>query len=150
MTIRLYNNSSDARVLSKQITKLGSDITCRLTDECTVEDPSFKMTLSSDFLSANYLYVADWNKYYFIQDRTILNNNEIVLNCHIDVLMSFKDSLLNSQIVAERSSSDIDDYIPDTVVADRGTVKQYFRRITTTPFSLETNCYVLHLAGKRG
>ena len=148
MTIRLYNNTSDARVLNKNITKIGSDITCNPTDECTVEDPSSKLLIDNSFISANYLFVVEWNRYYFIKGRTILNGQHMLVDCHIDVLMSFRNAILSSQIIAERSSSEVDEYIEDNVVHDRKTIQQKFRRMETTPFSLTTNCYVLHLAGK--
>lgn len=148
MTIQLYNNSSDPRVLNKSLTAVGSAITCKLTDECTVEDPSFKMTLSSDYLTANYLKVSEWNKYYFITDRNIINGHEIIVNCHIDVLRTYRDAILNSEVICERSSSTENPYLPDNACADRGTIQQVFRKMSTTPFSKETNCYVLHIAGK--
>ena len=72
----------------------------------------------------------------------------MLVDCHIDVLMSFRNAILSSQIIAERSSSEVDEYIEDNVVHDRKTIQQKFRRMETTPFSLTTNCYVLHLAGK--
>ena len=148
MTIRLYNNSSDQRVLRKSISQVGTDMTVRLLDECTVENPSFKMAYDPKYLTANYIYVPEWDKYYYITSRNILNAAEIYIECHIDVLMSFKNAILKSKIIAERSSSFTNEYIPDDLCRDRGTVQQIFRRCSTTPFTHETNCYVLHIAGK--
>lgn len=148
MIIKLYNNSSDQRVLSKSISQVGSDMNVRLLDECTVENPAFKMAYDPKYLTANYIYVPDWGKYYYITSRNILNAAEIYIECHIDVLMSFKNAIRNTDIIAERSSSNVNPYIPDDVCRDRGTVQQIFRRCTTTPFTLQTNCYVLHVSGK--
>lgn len=148
MTVTLYNNSSDPRVLRKSISKLGSDLTVQITDNCSVENPVFRLALTDDKINANYLYVAKWKKYYYITSRDILNGKEVILNCHIDVLMSFKDSILNTDVICERSSSSKNPYLADDVCADRGTVQQVFRRSSSTPFSVTTNCYVLHIAGK--
>ena len=147
MTIQLYNTSSDQRCIHKTLSGVGSSITCKLKDECTVEEPSFKMAYNANYLTANYLKVTDWNRYYYITDRNIINGNEIIINCHMDVLMSFKNQILDSNIIAERSSSDINKFIADTACEDRGTVQQIIRKCTTTPFSHETKCYVLHIAG---
>lgn len=149
MTVQLYNNSSDPRVLRKTLTAVGTSFTCNMTDACSVENPSFRFELDSNKLGANYLYVSEWGKYYYITSRDILNNQEVVLNCHIDVLMSFKNAILNTEVIAKRSSSNTNPYLPDEVLADRGTVQQIFRKASTTPFSRETNCYVLHIAGKQ-
>lgn len=148
MTITFYNNSSDIRVLNKSISQVGEALSVQLTEEATVEDPSFKLTMNNSIINCNYLYVSEWDSYYFIRNREILNGNELVLNCHIDVLMSFKDAILNSEIIAERSASNNNAYIVDNLVGDRGTIKQYFRKVSTTPFSTETLCYVLSVAGK--
>lgn len=149
MTVQLYNNSSDPRCLRKNITALGSSLSVELTENCSVENPSFLLDINADKVNANYIYVGAWNKYYYITNRDIINGNQIVLNCHIDVLMSFKNAVLNTDIIAERSSSAINPYLPDEACADRGTIHQIFRRATTTPFSMTTNCYVLHIAGKQ-
>lgn len=148
MTITFYNNSSDIRVLNKSISQVGEPLTVQLTEEAAVEDPSFKLAMNNSIINCNYLYVTEWDSYYFIRNREILNGNELILNCHIDVLMSFKDAILNSEIIAERSASNNNAYIVDNLVGDRGTIKQYFRRVSTTPFSTETLCYVLSVAGK--
>ena len=148
MTITFYNNSSDIRVLNKSISQVGEPLSVQLTEEATVEDPSFKLAMNNSIINCNYLYVTEWNAYYYIRNREILNGNELILNCHIDVLMSFKDAILNSEIIAERSASNNNAYIVDNLVGDRGTIKQYFRKVPTTPFSTETLCYVLSVAGK--
>lgn len=148
MTITFYNNSSDIRVLNKSISQVGSPLTVQLTEEATVEDPSFKLTMNNSLINCNYLYVEEWNSYYYIRNREILNGNELILNCHIDVLMTFKSAILNSDIIAERSASNNNGFIVDDLVGDRGTIKQYFRKVSTTPFSTETLCYVLSVAGK--
>lgn len=148
MTITFYNNSSDIRVLNKSITQVGEPLTVQLTEEATVEDPSFKLTINNSLINCNYLYVSEWNAFYYIRNREILNGNELVLNCHIDVLMTFKSAILNSDIIAERSASNNNGFIVDNLVGNRGTIKQYFRRVPTTPFSTETLCYVLSVAGK--
>lgn len=151
MTVTLYNNSSDPRKLYKSLSALGSSLTCNVTAPCSVENPSFKLLIDSNnyVIKANYLYVSDWGKYYYITNREIQNNNEIILNCHIDVLMSFKDAIRNTDVVCERSTSNVNKYIPDEACADRGTIQQIFRKCTTTPFTRETKCYVLHIAGKQ-
>ena len=55
MTITFYNNSSDIRVLNKSISQVGSPLTVQLTEEATVEDPSFKLTLDNSIINCNYL-----------------------------------------------------------------------------------------------
>ena len=78
MTVTLYNNSSDPRVLRKSISKIGSDLTVQITDNCSVENPVFRLAISDDKINANYLYVGKWKKYYYITSRDILNGKEVI------------------------------------------------------------------------
>lgn len=148
MTIQFYNNSSDIRVVNKSLTAVGSPQTANFTDVVNYDDPLLKLDFDASFLGANYFYVSEWGKYYYIRSKDIIDGNFLYVTGHIDVLMSFKSALLNSQVIAQRSGSNSNAYIVDDYVGDKGTIKQYFRRASTTPFSTKTKCYVLSIAGK--
>lgn len=148
MTIQFYNNSSDIRVLNKYLTAVGTEQTADFTDVVNYDDPVLKLDMDSSFLGANYFYVKEWGKYYYIRSKDIIDGNFLYVTGHIDVLMSFKSAILNSEVIAQRSGSNANAYIVDDYVGDKGTIKQYFRKSSTTPFSTNTKCYVLSVAGK--
>lgn len=148
MTLQFYNNKSDVRVLNKSLTSIGSEVTANFTDTVNYDDPVLRIDLDESLLGANYFYVKEWEKYYYIRSKDIINGNLLYITGHMDVLMSFKSAILNSQIIALRSASNPNAYIVDDYVGDRGTVKQHFRKSATTPFSTQTKCYVLTIAGK--
>lgn len=148
MTIQFYNNSSDIRVVNKSLTAVGSPQTANFTDVVNYDDPLLKLDFDASFLGANYFYVSEWGKYYYIRSKDIIDGNFLYVTGHIDVLMSFKSAILNSQVIAQRSGSNANAYIVDDYVGDKGTIKQYFRKSSTTPFSTQTKCYVLSIAGK--
>lgn len=148
MTIQFYNNSSDIRVLNKNLTAVGTEQTANFTDVVNYDDPVLKLDMDETLLGANYFYVKEWGKYYYIRSKDIIDGNFLYVTGHIDVLMSFKSAILNSQVIAQRSGSNANAYIVDDYVGDKGTIKQYFRKSSTTPFSTQTKCYVLSVAGK--
>lgn len=148
MTLQFYNNHSDIRVLNKSLTAVGSEQTANFTDVVNYDDPELRLDMNNTLLCANYFYVKEWGKYYYIRNKDIIDGNFLYITGHIDVLMSFKNSILTSDVIAQRSASEANAYIPDDYVGDKGTVTQYFRKSATTPFSIKTKCYVLTVAGK--
>ena len=62
----------------------------------------------------NYAYIADFNRYYFIDDVS-WSQGIWSLSMHVDVLASFKEDIENSRQYVIRSASQSNPYIPDTV-----------------------------------
>ncbi len=52
----------------------------------------------SDLCSCNYLYIKEFNRYYFIEDISIFRTNLWRLRCHVDVLHSYS-SILNDRML---------------------------------------------------
>lgn len=145
MNAILYQNAGDPRQLNKAITQL-AEVNIEVTNECDIMSPSFKLLYNDRYINGNYILIPSWGRYYFISNKRILNGEEILIDCNIDVLMSFKNAILNSQCIASRSASRVDEYIPDSVVSDKGTVTYHTRRSGTNPFT--GSSYVLTVAGK--
>lgn len=61
--------------------------------------------------SHNYCYIEKLKRYYFIKNIEIKNNDTYSIELEIDVLMSFKDSILNSNchIVESEKTENIKD-----------------------------------------
>lgn len=147
MNLTFYNNTGDIRQLNKSITAVKSGVTAQVGYAVTLTDPSFVMDYDASLVNANYVYVAEWGRYYYVNNRTMLNGNQIELTCHVDVLMSFKDAILSSDCIAERSASKVNPYIIDNMVGDEGTFQTVYRRSSVTPFN-STGSYLLTVAGK--
>ena len=149
LVVKLYNNASDNRVVHKAITQIGTDRTCQITDNCDVTNPRIILDMKSGDISANYMYIADFNRYYYITGITILNGNQTEITGHCDVLMSFWNSFKNSQCTAGRSSSNYDEYIDDPMINIKDTYKTETRKLSGqfTPSRDGANHYVLTVGG---
>lgn len=149
VTVKLYNNASDNRVVHKAITQIGTDRTCQITENCDVTNPRIILNMNAGDISANYMYIQDFNRYYYITGITILNGNQTEITGHCDVLMSFWNSFKNSQCTAGRSSSNYDDYIDDPMVTIKETYRTESRRLSGefTPTAAGSNHYVLTIGG---
>lgn len=71
------------------------------------------MALTIPMLDANYCYVPDFNRYYFIDDVTLIANNVVQISCSVDALASNRTEILNSSQYVLRSASQYDGNIVD-------------------------------------
>lgn len=142
MNINFYN----AKIKKNEVNKtLGTAIvkTCSLKDGSSIEDPVLYMEHDATLLNCNYVYIPDFNRYYFVMGREIVEHTDFI-TLHVDVLMSFKTDILASVGTATRSNF-YNKNIPDKMVASLpGENIQY--RVLSSPISGEN--YVLILGGK--
>lgn len=54
-------------------------------------------------LSINYIYVKEFNRYYFVNDINISNRNIFIFQCRVDVLMSFKNDFMSLNALIYRN-----------------------------------------------
>lgn len=132
MTAILYNNTSDSREINKNLTEL-TTINITLYLDTNVTNPVFK--LKNFINNVNYMYVPDLHRYYYINNYTI-SNQCVYLHCSVDVLMSYKTELLNTECLISRSETDYNDNIVDTLAPitenTAYTVKNFGENIKTT------------------
>lgn len=102
MDITLYQTTSERERINKV---LGSYIamTGTLRGESSVINPSFLIEYSnpSDY---NYCYIPSFGRYYFITNITSIRNNIWRIDCSVDVLMSFRNEILNLEVIVSQNS----------------------------------------------
>lgn len=112
----LYFNKSDKRYMNKDIEAItydGSDhIDVEMKEDTSIIDPTFILRTQSKVLTANYIYVPNLNRYYFINDYT-LSHQRIYINCHVDVLMSFKKEIKQQNVIVARNERFFNMYLDD-------------------------------------
>ena len=92
-TIQLYKNNSDRRVLSKNIYAIGGVRECKfLSDNISISSPSLLLEYNPKYITerVNYVYIKDFSRYYYVTNMTVNTGGLCVLQCDVDVLMSFK------------------------------------------------------------
>lgn len=68
---------------------------------------------SGNIFKINYIYCQEFQRYYYVDDITILNNNLFAFNCSEDVLMSFKDDFLQLDAIISRNEYNYNNMIED-------------------------------------
>lgn len=90
----------------------------KFKEECNLTFPVFMIgTNSISYTSYNYVKVTFDNnqiKYYFINSFELGTNNCWYINCTMDVLATFKSSILAKSLYVLRSASDYDTNVVDT------------------------------------
>ena len=144
INIKLYNNKSANNVIAKSITQIVST-DCTLKENVDILKPELILKSTFSILKqCNYCYINNFNRYYYIDNIEIMRNEIFKLSLSVDVLMSFKDEILNCNGIIKRQTNDYNLYLND------GSLKVYQNpHIVTKPFpnGFTGSSYVLAIAG---
>ena len=114
MTITLYTVSDDPRVLNKT---LGSAITTAKTlsiyDSIDIVSPVFVLDYNANIVNATYLYCEELHRYYFINGISLDKGTRMILSCSIDVLMTYKNQLVNCKCCVLRNEHGLGETIDE-------------------------------------
>ena len=147
MTINMYINKSDPKKVYKNLQLLRENVTVKVWDDISIENPTLLVKLDSIVPSCNYVYIPSFNRYYFASLQ-IIEGNKAILSCECDVLKSFFDSCRNSPIIARRSTSSPDIRIEDDRVLKLKKPTIIYRKLGSGFTPSNSNNYILTLAGK--
>mgnify|MGYP003287671893 FL=1 len=112
LTVTLYNNGSPVEKIGKDLTN-GTDFNCLLKDATSILRPTIEVSSSSNLSGFNYMYIADFGRYYFIDDIVSTHNNRWEISAHVDVLETYKTQILANSAVVRRQQSQYNLYLDD-------------------------------------
>lgn len=99
MDIVLYNNNSENNKVGKDLTEAYT-LTGALRDITNIINPI--ITIESDPRDYNYLYISDFNRYYFITKIESIRTGLWRIYASIDVLESFKTEIKNLTAIIDK------------------------------------------------
>ena len=104
-SIQFYNNSSEPnRVDKTNFLTLTNTLTGTLRDECSLTDVSVTIQLSN-IPTFNYAYIPSFNRYYYVTDITSVRNDLWEISMSVDVLMTYKNGILNCSGFIDRNEN---------------------------------------------
>lgn len=112
MEIILYYNNSEKIKLDKELTQIGT-IEGRLFQNTSITKPSIMFDLDTAVFSANYLYIPQFKRYYFITDDVNVSANKWQIQARVDVLTSFKSAIRENTAIIERQENEYNLYLDD-------------------------------------
>lgn len=142
MTIILYNNSSAPNFVNKSITEVDR-ITGVLRNPASVTDPV--ITIERDNPTGfNYVQIPEYGRYYYVTGISMTNNMLLSLALHVDVLMTYRDSIRDMNAIIRRQENKFNLYLDDGIFKAYQNTKH---KIIKLPYGFTEYSYVLALAG---
>ena len=107
-------------------------------NDVDVKNPIFTVntTNTNIFNTVNSFYIPAFSRYYFLESFNILRTGMVEIRAHVDVLSSFKDSILQNSCIVKRGENLFNAYLPD----EKQKKNQYTRqqiKIMSTVFSAQ-------------
>lgn len=99
-----------------------------IIDGCSILTPSVRVRNVSSIKECNYVYIPSLKRYYFVDDLFFDSNTSTVLKLKVDVLMSHRAEILNTEQIVTRQENNYNLYLNDTMYKvynkDRITLKK--------------------------
>ena len=117
MYIDTFINYSDNLKLNKNIEAVEANVNVVLKDSTDILRPVIRLSMRyygtpSKPAYFNYCYISEFGRYYFVKNRTYAQQYlEVALE--VDPWMSWLSYLNDVEVIANRSSSRFDLYLPD-------------------------------------
>lgn len=111
MTITLYKNESEKNKINKILTSVVS-VTGVLRDSSSIINPEIVIEYNNP-TGFNYCHIDSFNRYYFVNNITVISDKLIKLSLKVDVLESFKTSILSQNIIVDKSTNKVNNYLHD-------------------------------------
>lgn len=138
MEIKYWTNFSK-RKNSTLTPSSGTALQVRLKDNCSIINPVIESAALP--VNANYIYIADFARYYYVTNVVYKTNTIKEFSCEVDVLSSFKTAIGSTNARIAFSSTGWDKNIADTRMTTE-TTKLKYERHGSTVFEDE-GCYIL-------
>ena len=144
MLVNFYKNQSANNVINKSLDLLFTFENVIFKDDTNIIDITLETTFNIDIYKSNYIYISELDRYYFINNIT-LSQQSMFIECHIDVLMTYKTDLLQLTATVTRQENRFDTYLKDDEYLVEG-----YNRVQTIPFNTSFDngeCYILLVNG---
>ena len=114
-SVTFYTSTANVDALDKSggLTAIGTATTVNAPHRIDTLAPVLTVAYNSDLYAANYMYVPDFGRYYFITSIATDTAGRMVINGRVDVLYSWKNAIENVACTVVRSESSGVTYVPD-------------------------------------
>lgn len=149
MEIKLYTTKSNRRSLTKKLTHIAT-VSGTIKGANELHEPQF--IINNRPIDFNYCVIESnpFNAYYFLKNEPTLDSGgHLILTLEKDLLMTHRNEILASFCIAERSTTNFNNYIPDNYNVTTSQKRFSFAKF---PFTFDTSeegkHYVLTIGGK--
>lgn len=147
ITVKAFQYNSPNHFINKQLIDVAT-YTGNLREETSVLDPVFDIETSSDLSQMNYIWINELHRYYYVTNIVSVATNLWRVYCHVDVLMTYKPTILAHEAVIGRQQQLYNLYLNDGdtfKVTQRSKIQQ-----KKFPTGFTSSSYVMIVAGGPG
>lgn len=114
VSVSFGKTDRDNRWLEKSPTWKATNVSCDIYGGVDRINPALLVDTSQVNLDdTNYMHIPEFGRYYFITSIVGNAGHSVVVNGHVDVLMTYQDSIRRCKCIAERSTSNYNFYLND-------------------------------------
>ena len=114
MQIQLLSISDDTRKINKTVNQITALLPCSVTEDSnSILNPRLLLKWNSDYIGANYAYIPEFQRYYFIDDISLNTGGNCVISLSVDVLYTYATQIMQLTVTAARSSNKYNRYLND-------------------------------------
>lgn len=108
-----YYNKSDKRYANKILDIVYDDVELTYIDKTDIANPVIKLGKAMDPLAYNYVYIPEFNRYYFVTEPPTFEAGYYRVKLHTDTLMSFKVYYKKQNVIVARNEHLFNMYLDD-------------------------------------
>lgn len=112
ITVKAFKYDSPNHYINKQLIDVAT-FTGNLKDETSVIDPVFEVETALDLSQMNYIWIDELHRYYYVLNIVSVATNLWRIYCHVDVLMTYKPTILAHEAVIGRQQGLYNLYLND-------------------------------------
>ena len=149
MKLKYWTDFSKRKNSTKQpLDTQAVEIDIKLKDDCSIINPVIQS--SSIPINANYFYIADYGRYYYLDNTERTSNQLKDISTEVDVLATYKSYIGACNAMVVRSSSNYNKMLRDELV-HVSTEKTIVRTVgSSVGFAKWPGCYLLSVINEDG
>lgn len=151
MQIQLLSISDDTRKINKTVNQITALLPCAVTEDSnSILNPKMLLKWNSDYIGANYAYIPEFQRYYFIDDISLNTGGNCVVSLSVDVLYTYSAQILQMTVTAARSSNKYNRYLNDNQQVTTNNPINQIKKLPNMPFApsllaSSSRCYLVAL-----
>lgn len=127
--VKLYKYTGEREVVDKQLNEQGATtLACEFRDDQNVLQPTLTCTAAS-MPDVNYMYIARYQRYYWITGIETFPNGKWIIHGRVDVLKSYAAGIKSLTGTVTRQENLANGYLPDEKYKAKG-----YKAIVTKTF----------------
>lgn len=156
MQIQLLSISDDTRKINKTVNQITELLPCAVTEDSnSILNPRLLLKWNTGYIGANYAYIPEFQRYYFIDDISLNTGGNCVISLSVDVLYTYSAQILQMTVTAARSSNKYNRYLNDNQQVTTNNPINQIKKLPNMPFAPSvmgggSRCYVVALGKTSG